>query len=110
MYYIIVAIILVLALLLIGLVLLQPGKQSGLQGMANTGATQQLLGTRQSADILEKTTWGVVGLICLLSIFSASSMVQNNATKEVLKPGTAAPAAPSKAPAPKAPAPAAPKQ
>lgn len=102
MYYILIALIVILAVLLVGLVLLQPGKQTGLQGMSNTGATQQLLGTRQSADVLEKTTWTVLGLILLLSIFSATSFVQGTKSNEILKPvgGSAAPAAPAqKAPA-----------
>jgi preprotein translocase subunit SecG len=106
MYTLIIVALVILSILLVGLVLLQPGKQSGLQGMANTGAAQQLLGTRQSADVLEKATWSVILLIVLLSIFSA--LAQTGGTTEVIKPTatpTTAPAAPAQK-APAAPAPA----
>ena len=60
--------IVIAAILLIIVVLLQNGKG---QGMAsNFTSANQTLGVRQTADFLEKFSWGLVTFILVLSIVS----------------------------------------
>ena len=66
----ILTILIVLAsLLLIGVVLLQNGKGEGLA--SNFVAGNQTFGVRQTADILEKITWGLVIFILAVSIIAS---------------------------------------
>lgn len=61
--------IVIAAILLIIVVLLQNGKG---QGMAsNFTSANQTLGVRQTADILEKVSWGLVTFILVVSIITA---------------------------------------
>ena len=61
--------IVIAAILLIIVVLLQNGKG---QGMAsNFTSANQTLGVRQTADFLEKFSWGLVTFILVLSIVSS---------------------------------------
>jgi preprotein translocase subunit SecG len=41
---------------------------------ANFGAANQVMGVRESANILEKTTWTLAGLIVALSLIATISM------------------------------------
>ena len=61
--------IVIAAVLLILVVLLQNGKG---QGMAsNFVAGNQTFGVRQTADILEKITWGLVAFIIVVSVVAS---------------------------------------
>ncbi|MBO4455882.1 MAG: preprotein translocase subunit SecG [Bacteroidales bacterium] len=69
LFTILVVLIVIAAVLLIAVVLLQNGKG---QGMAsNFVAGNQTFGVRQTADILEKVTWGLVGFIIAVSIIAS---------------------------------------
>ena len=68
-FTILVVLIILAAALLILAVLLQNGKGDGLA--SNFVAGNQTLGVRQTADLLEKVTWGLVAFILVLSIISA---------------------------------------
>ena len=68
-FTILVVLIILAAALLILVVLLQNGKGDGLA--SNFVAGNQTLGVRQTADLLEKVTWGLVAFILVLSIVSA---------------------------------------
>ncbi len=57
MFYLLVALILIVALLMGIVILLQNGKGGGLAGIASGGQTTQILGARQAPDFLEKATW-----------------------------------------------------
>lgn len=61
--------IIIAALLLIIAVLLQNGKGEGLA--SNFVAGNQTFGVRQTADLLEKVTWGLVAFILLVSIVAS---------------------------------------
>ena len=64
-----VVLIIIASILLILVVLLQNGK-----GMAsNFVAGNQTFGVRQTADILEKITWGLVCFIAVVSIIASFS-------------------------------------
>lgn len=64
------AILIILASVILGLiVLVQNPKGGGLSGTFG-GVGNQLMGVKQTTDVLEKGTWifaGVVGILCLLS-------------------------------------------
>lgn len=64
------AILIILVSIILGLiVLVQNPKGGGLSGTFG-GVGNQLMGVKQTTDVLEKGTWifaGVVGILCLLS-------------------------------------------
>ncbi len=71
-FTILTVLIVLASLLLIGVVLLQNGKGEGLA--SNFVAGNQTFGVRQTADILEKITWGLVVFILAVSIFASFSV------------------------------------
>lgn len=108
MYVVIIVLTVIVAILLIGIVLIQKSKGGGLS--SQFGNASSVMGVRQTNSFLEKTTWTLAGLIVLLSIASAYTMPKvNNGT--VIRTQTSAPApAPANqfgTPAPAAEAPAA---
>lgn len=70
-----VLIILASALLILA-VLLQSGKGEGLA--SNFVAGNQTFGVRQTADLLEKITWGLVAFILVVSIVASLSLPKSN--------------------------------
>lgn len=110
MFYVLIALILVVAVLMALVVLLQSGKGGGLAGIASGGQTTQILGARQAPDFLEKATWWLGGIflaLCVLTTFvipgGGASILQERAGE---LPAATAP--PATAPAPTAPGPEAP--
>ena len=98
LFVILTVLIVLAAILLILVVLLQNGKG---QGMAsNFVAGNQTFGVRQTADILEKVTWGLVAFILVASNGSAMDLTDQieNATKASEQP--AFPSAPIQQDAP----------
>ena len=80
MFIILTVVIVLAAILLIIVVLLQNGKGAGMA--SNFVAGNQTLGVRQTADILEKITWGLVAFILVLSVaasFTTGENVTDNA-------------------------------
>ena len=71
LYSICIVLILVASIILILAILVQNPK-SGMA--ANFGAANQVMGVRESANILEKTTWTVAGIIVALSLIATISM------------------------------------
>ncbi len=71
LYSICIVLILVASIILILAILVQNPK-SGMA--ANFGAANQVMGVRESANILEKTTWTLAGLIVALSLIATISM------------------------------------
>lgn len=120
MFYVLIALILIVAILMAISVLLQSGRGGGLSGIAAGGQTTQILGARQAPDFLERMTW-VLGsaflILCVLTTFvipgeNRGSILQQRADELPAGsvPGATAPIAPEggAAPAPAAPAPATP--
>lgn len=71
--FVILAVLVVIASVLVTVVvLLQNGKGGGLA--SNFVAGNQTFGVRQTADILEKITWGLVAFIFLLSVLSVHTL------------------------------------
>lgn len=71
-FTILTILIVLAAILLIIVVLLQSGKGEGMA--SNFVAGNQTFGVRQTADILEKVTWGLVAFILALSIISSFTL------------------------------------
>lgn len=77
MYVIFSVLILLASVLLIGVVLIQKSKGGGLAASASN--YNQFMGVRKTTDFIEKATWGLAIIICVLSIacsFIAPSLIQ----------------------------------
>ena len=95
------AILIILVSIVLGLiVLVQNPKGGGLSGTFG-GVGNQLMGVKQTTDVLEKGTWifaGMVGILCLLSpAFIPKNAGISNKNTEIMDK---APATPSKQAAP----------
>lgn len=87
------------------IVLIQNPKGGGLSGSVG-GLGNQLMGVKQTTDVLEKGTWLFSGIIALLAIFStlflkggSSSGIDNSLIQKVNTTQSAPAAAPTPAPA-----------
>ena len=69
LFTILTILIVIAAILLIAVVLLQSGKGEGMA--SNFTSANQTLGVRQTADILEKVSWGLVTFILVVSIITS---------------------------------------
>ena len=106
LFGILVVLIALIALLLVGVVLLQSGKGGGLAGIASTGTTQ-ILGARQAPDVLEKATWVLGGLFILLCVLTSFTLDSSPAERSVIQDGNVqTQTAPAGTNTPAAPAPA----
>lgn len=72
MYVVIIVLTVIVAVLLIGIVLIQKSKGGGLS--SQFGNAGSVMGVRQTNSFLEKTTWTLAGLIVVLSVASAYTM------------------------------------
>ena len=72
MYVVIIVLTVLVAVLLIGIVLIQKSKGGGLS--SQFGGASSVMGVRQTNTFLEKTTWTLAALIAVLSIASAFTM------------------------------------
>jgi preprotein translocase subunit SecG len=98
MYALLLTLLLLDGILLTVVVLLQSGKGGGLASMGGGAGTDSLIGGRQAATILTKTTWTTGTLFLVLSlvlaILSSRSQRPNSILRDEFK------AAPAAAPAP----------
>jgi len=69
LFTILVILIVIASILLTIVVLLQNGKGEGMA--SNFVSANQTLGVRQTADILEKVSWGLVTFILVVSIITS---------------------------------------
>ena len=74
LYTLCIVLILIASVILILAILVQSPK-SGMA--ANFGAANQVMGVRESANILEKTTWTLAALIVVLSLVATLAMDQD---------------------------------
>ncbi len=82
MVYTVITILIVIAsLLLIGIVLIQKSKGGGLS--ENFGKGNDMFGVKQTTDIVEKITWGLVAFVIVLSVVSVAFVgVRGNVTEQ----------------------------
>lgn len=70
--YIFLTVVIVLAAILVTLfVLVQNSKGGGLASGFASG--NQVMGAPKTADFLEKTTWGLIAVVALLSVFAVGA-------------------------------------
>lgn len=103
MFGLLLALLLLDGALLTVVVLLQSGKGGGLASMGGGIGTDNLIGGRQAATILTKTTWVTGGLFLFLSlalaVLSSRAQRPNSILREEFKPTTSqAPPAPVQVP------------
>ncbi len=79
LFTVLTVLVLIASVLITLIVLLQNGKVGGLA--SNFVAGNQTFGVRQTTDILEKITWGLVAFIFVVSIVSTFTL--NNGGKAV---------------------------
>ena len=73
--------ILIACALLVLVVLLQNGKGGGLASNFVTG--NQTLGVRQTADLLERVTWGLVTFILVAAIISSFTFTKGGSQSDI---------------------------
>ena len=105
LFTVLTILVLIASILITLIVLLQNGKGGGLA--SNFVAGNQTFGVRQTADILEKITWGLVGFIFVVSIIAVFTL--NDGSKDVdltekIEIDAPAPEFPAAVPAEEAPA------
>ena len=69
MYALLTILILLASVLLIGVVLIQKSKGGGLA--SNFASSNQIMGVRKTTDFVEKATWTLAIVVCVLSILTA---------------------------------------
>ncbi len=91
MFSMMVAFIALIAAVLILVILLQSGKGGGLAGIAESGPTRQVLGTRQAPDMLEKATWTLgaifIALCVLTNVFIGGTEERTSVIQERAQEG-----------------------
>ena len=106
LFTILTVLVLIASVLITLIVLLQNGKGGGLA--SNFTAGNQTFGVRQTTDILEKITWGLVtfvGVIAILiNVFTLSTRTQEVDFTEKIEMAASAPEFPAAAPSTEAPA------
>lgn len=78
---VITVLIIIVCVLLILIVLIQNSKGGGLA--SNFSSSNQVMGVRKTADVLEKATWTLAGALLVLCLMSAP---YNRSTEEVAAP------------------------
>ncbi|MCD8386686.1 MAG: preprotein translocase subunit SecG [Bacteroidales bacterium] len=76
LYLFIIIVSVIIAVLLIGIVLIQKSKGGGLS--SQFGNASAMMGVRQTNSFLEKGTWWLAGLLVVLSIASAYTVPNGN--------------------------------
>lgn len=93
------AILVILASVILGLiVLIQNPKGGGLSGTFG-GVSNQLMGVKQTTDVLEKGTWifaGLVAVLCILSpIFIPNTVGASSKNDELINKTSTGPSTPA---------------
>ena len=90
LFTILTVLVLIASILITLIVLLQNGKGGGLA--SNFAAGNQTFGVRQTTDILEKITWGLVAFIFVVSIVTTFTLNSRKAVDYTEKIEIEAPA------------------
>lgn len=89
MYFLLIGLIIIAALLLCFVVMIQNSKGGGLA--SSFASSNQIMGVRKTTDFIEKLTWGLAGFMVVISIACAyvlpsvgteSSVIMEQAVKE----------------------------
>lgn len=93
LHIIIIVATVIVAILLIGVVLIQKSKGGGLS--SQFAGANAVMGVRQTKSGIENLTWTLAGLIVLLSIISAFTMPKVSADTAIRTQQTETPAVPA---------------
>jgi preprotein translocase subunit SecG len=89
-------ILIVIACVILGLIILvQNPKGGGLAGNVG-GFSNQLMGVKQTTDVLEKGTWALAIVVALLCLFSAVFVPKASNGNQRINAPVSAPAAPAR--------------
>ncbi len=94
MYTFLAILVVIASILLIAVVLIQNPKEGGLSAGFGAGFSQQVFGIQQTADVLEKATWSIMGFIAALAIFMyfiLPNQVQSTVTEPIIPTTTQMP-------------------
>lgn len=83
MYTLLVILIVIVAILMIGIVLIQESKGGGLASNFSSG--NQVLGVRKTTDIVEKATWTLAAIMVVISIACAYVAPKATSDQSVLE-------------------------
>ena len=106
MHVVIIILTVIVAILLIGIVLIQKSKGGGLS--SQFGGAGAVMGVRQTNSFLEKATWTLVSCLVVLSIISSFTMPKVSTGTELRTKASAVQTAPVADPAAQFDTPAAP--
>ena len=81
LFTVLTVLVLIASVLITLIVLLQNGKGGGLASIFTAG--NQTFGVRQTADILEKITWGLAAFVLVVSIASTFFLNGGNDTVDI---------------------------
>ena len=81
LFTILTVLVLIASILITLVVLLQNGKGGGLA--SNFVAGNQAFGVRQTADILEKITWGLAAFVLVVAIVTSFTLNQGSKTLDI---------------------------
>ncbi|MGM9854063.1 MAG: preprotein translocase subunit SecG [Muribaculaceae bacterium] len=95
MYIVFIILTVIVAIMLIGIVLIQKSKGGGLS--SQFGGGNQVLGVRGTNSFLEKTTWTLAALILVLSVCTAYTIPTGTRQARANQETTNQPAAPAPA-------------
>lgn len=82
-YTIVIVLTVIVAILLIGVVLIQKSKGGGLA--SGFSGANQIMGVRHTNDFIEKTTWVLGAIVAVLAIVSTFVMPRGNAEEVRVK-------------------------
>ena len=81
MYILLSVATIIVSLILVLVVLVQNSKGGGLS--SNFSSSNQIMGAPKTADFLEKVTWGLAGVVMILSLVSAKIVHNANQQQSV---------------------------
>ncbi len=93
LHVIVIILTVIVAILLIGIVLIQKSKGGGLS--SQFGGANSMMGVRQTNTFLENGTWWLAGIIVFLSICSVYTMPKMGAGAQIRTEATQAAPAPA---------------
>lgn len=89
-------IIVLASILMILVVLVQKSKGGGLA--SGFSSSNNIMGVRKTTDVIEKLTWGLAGVVIVLSLVSGKLIISEGKEKKTNVPTVQVPAAPTATP------------
>ena len=83
MYFLLIGLIVVAALLLCFVVMIQNSKGGGLA--AGFASSNQIMGVRKTTEFLEKATWTIAAMMVAFSIFSAHALLSEKESAQTVE-------------------------